>query len=501
MDQFPIFLCVVFPAFRLQAIERKEVGLQGQPVVLYQRSRGSGTVVEVSPAAQQAGIQVGMSLVRARARAACLHEVEADSERDKKYLEEVAEAFFALSPIVSLAPPNGLFCDFKGLRVAWKGEGGILPRVQQLLSCWGLRGNGALTNSLSSAWAIASYSDQAWPEVRADEVQASLASLPIEALQLSSSVCMQLRDVGLHRIGDIQKCTLARLTRRYGTLGERIFHHARGEDERCLEPFRPDAPLEDEVEFLEWCYQLEPLLFSTKRILDGLQSRMMARGVVARRVEWELTTEDGSQKGDLVLPRPQRSAAVLNSILRERWSSLVLSSPIQKVVLKIGESTPGGEDLPDLLDRRITSGESLDQLLARIGAAVGAEHILSPRPAPTHRPEKGWTAVPFNPLPVRALATEQRVELEADARIRPTFLFPEPQPLKWVLRSHQLWIQAQGKKPQPVRFLSTPERLSGEWWVDGFERDYYRVGLKDGTVWWSYQERQSQGWFLHGIFD
>ena len=144
MDQRPNFLCIIFPAFRLQALERKEVGLQGQPVVLYERGRGSGTVVEASPEAEQAGIRPGISLVRARARTSVLHEVEADEERDGRHLAEVGEAFFALSPTVSLAPPNGLFCDLKGIPFASEGKSGSSARVQELLDVGDCGGMGLL---------------------------------------------------------------------------------------------------------------------------------------------------------------------------------------------------------------------------------------------------------------------------------------------------------------------------------------------------------------------
>ena len=53
-----------------------------------------------------------------------------------------------------------------------------------------------------------------------------------------------------------------------------------------------------------------------------------------------------------------------------------------------------------------------------------------------------------------------------------------------------------------------PERIAGEWWVDGFDvkpRDYYRVEDGEGRRYWLYREGLYDGealprWYLHGLF-
>jgi protein ImuB len=48
-----------------------------------------------------------------------------------------------------------------------------------------------------------------------------------------------------------------------------------------------------------------------------------------------------------------------------------------------------------------------------------------------------------------------------------------------------------------------PERISGEWWMDGarqgFARDYYQITAEGGERLWIF--RSGEDFYLHGYFD
>ena len=46
-----------------------------------------------------------------------------------------------------------------------------------------------------------------------------------------------------------------------------------------------------------------------------------------------------------------------------------------------------------------------------------------------------------------------------------------------------------------------PERIESGWW-DGKDvaRDYYIARQARGARWWVFQQRQTQCWYLHGMF-
>jgi protein ImuB len=53
-----------------------------------------------------------------------------------------------------------------------------------------------------------------------------------------------------------------------------------------------------------------------------------------------------------------------------------------------------------------------------------------------------------------------------------------------------------------VREASGPWRTSGAWWADAhWNRDEWDVALEDGTVCRIFQDRDSGGWFVEGIYD
>jgi protein ImuB len=47
-----------------------------------------------------------------------------------------------------------------------------------------------------------------------------------------------------------------------------------------------------------------------------------------------------------------------------------------------------------------------------------------------------------------------------------------------------------------------PERICGEWWLEEFARDYFRVHTREGEQLWIYRVPGPSGQiFLHGIYD
>src|SRR6185295_20186830 len=58
-------------------------------------------------------------------------------------------------------------------------------------------------------------------------------------------------------------------------------------------------------------------------------------------------------------------------------------------------------------------------------------------------------------------------------------------------------IRWRGKR-MPVINASGPERLSGDWWNDGFSRDYWRCEAEEGEL---LLYRDAAGWWMQGWYD
>ncbi len=49
--------------------------------------------------------------------------------------------------------------------------------------------------------------------------------------------------------------------------------------------------------------------------------------------------------------------------------------------------------------------------------------------------------------------------------------------------------------------ITGPERIETGWWRGpDAKRDYYRLDLANGAALWAFIDRDTGGWFLHGLF-
>ncbi len=94
--------------------------------------------------------------------------------------------------------------------------------------------------------------------------------------------------------------------------------------------------------------------------------------------------------------------------------------------------------------------------------------------------------------------------------VRPLRLFTRPEPVEATAEVPEgppmsfRWRRALYR----VRRAEGPERIAGEWWIDGEDhpvRDYFRVEDVEGRRFWLFREGVFSGiamprWFLHGLF-
>jgi protein ImuB len=141
--------------------------------------------------------------------------------------------------------------------------------------------------------------------------------------------------------------------------------------------------------------------------------------------------------------------------------------------------------------------DKLQITLARIAGMLGEENVGSPQRLNTHRPdafrmvglnfqfESKAEDVPQGEM-LRLVIRIFRPALEA--RVRLVELAPKE-------------VRAAGVKGTVMRSAG-PWKTSGEWWADtAWSRDEWDVALDDGGLYRIYQEAQTQGWFVQGVYD
>ena len=188
-----------------------------------------------------------------------------------------------------------------------------------------------------------------------------------------------------------------------------------------------------------------------------------------------------------------------NRLLKERLAHCRLHRRVIAIDLGAGPPHPRAPANDTLFPdpaRRIQDESRLFDLLA---ARLGPASIRRPNPQPPHLPEASnvWS-FGLTSEPVSATTRPPTVQPPAwlNAKPRPFWLLPEPQPL--LIRQERPVYQGRA-----LRMVQGPERIETGWWTpEGHQRrDYFVAEDSEGARYWVYRERETgEGWFLHGLF-
>ena len=311
---------------------------------------------------------------------------------------------------------------------------------------------------------------------------------------------------GLTTIGEFAALPAADLSARLGPAGIAHQRLARGIDPR---PLIPDPGVRRFIASfeLEWPIELlEPLSFVFARLLEPLAAALETadRGGVALRLHLRLTDRTTYAR-TLGLPAPMRDPRVLRTLLLLDLESHPPPAAVDIVTIEI-DPAPGRIVQYSLLERPVPSPETLATLMARLGALVGETRCGSPQILDTHRPD-GWTMTP--------VAFADRVRLPPEGGSHANALgaagrmalrrFRPPVAVRVAVekgRPSRVAIDRRGMPGGVVRQAAGPWRSSGNWW-DGqrWDRDEWDVAFDDGAVCRIFLERDTDRWFVEGIYD
>lgn len=260
------------------------------------------------------------------------------------------------------------------------------------------------------------------------------------------------------------------------------------------------------------------LMFGAQRLLARLRAWLQARhrGALALELIWSF---DARRVNGVAVPaeepllirtaEPTQDMAHLGRLMAEHLARITLPAPVHSLRLRSLETASLVTASASLLPAKRTPGDSLQQLVERLSARLGAQQVVCLQPLADHRPEQMQSPVAAQDAlkkianrvdPTRTAGTNDLQE----ATLYPTWLLREP-----------LRLAVQGERPQhqgPLRLLAGPQRLEAGWW--GFDagssaavRDYFIAQSEQAGLLWIYRERLAPAsaraevrWFLHGIY-
>jgi len=122
-------------------------------------------------------------------------------------------------------------------------------------------------------------------------IKTLLANYPIQAISgVGRRLETKLKNDGIYKIFDLQRCSIQELQKRYGSIGERLSNFSNGIDRRVITPNSPAKSVSKEVTFnydKSGLEQLKPVLW---RLCDQLSSSLKSNNKFGKTITIKLKT-------------------------------------------------------------------------------------------------------------------------------------------------------------------------------------------------------------------
>ncbi len=482
------------------------------PLLIVEKAKGALVIAAADPAARRLGLSPGLALAEARARVPDPLVAERDAAADAALVERIADWCDRYTPLVAEDGGQALMLDITGVAHLFGGEAALLEDCLSRLAAFGITARGAIAGAADAARALA----RAKPGsvVPAGHEAAAVRDLPVALIGLEAAATTALMRAGLKTIGDLLDRPRAPLAARFDADCVTRLARLTGLAHHPISPRRLVPVALAERIFFEPIARTEDIEATLAGLAADVARLLEKRGEGGRRFEAVFYRVDGHVRRIAVATtRPNRDPKAILTLFRERLAAL--SDPLEAGfgfdLVRLGsfETEPFAE-VATSLDGRARAEDAVADLVDRLGARFGPEHVLRFLPQDTHIPERRARLVP-----VLAAAGEEGGWEEAvpagEPPLRPLSLFDPPEP-----------VEALAEVPDgpPLRFrwrrvlhkvarAEGPERIAPEWWRmadDTLDRDYYRVEDEEGRRFWLYREgfwgheATAPRWYLHGLF-
>ncbi len=399
---------------------------------------------------------------------------------------------------------------------------------------------------------------QPWKAV----VRLPASDLPLAVLDAAGPHLDALGRLGCRVWGDVRRLPRDGLARRLGAALLDALDEAWGDRAESQDWLQLPDVFEDRLELPFGVEHSTGLLFALQRLLQRLKAWLLARiqGVLGVRLVWQMDARRGvDREGELLLRlgEPTQDMAHIARLAAEHLARVQLPAPVQWLSLHSLETAALDGQSRSLLPDERRRGESLGQLVERLGARLGPARVLRWQAQASHVPERmqqwrAWSARELTrdaPTPTfsqrpkgssQAVGPSQTVK-PSRARVPPsppgggqgwgpaavagvgaTALNPScAQTSKafdallptWLLQP-PLRLSMRADRPcyeGPLALLVGPQRLEASGWApvaqtaaeDFVMRDYFIARSPQAGLLWIYRERlpaSQAAWFLHGIF-
>lgn len=337
-----------------------------------------------------------------------------------------------------------------------------------------------------------------------------ISALPVGVIEEADPHLSTLERMGIRTVGQLSGLPRGGITRRFG---KRLLQaldsaHGRHPDLRAWVTAPPEFHRGLELPARADHHGL--IALGASRLFHELAAWLRAKQAGVRQLTLTLKHDDPPHTPiTLGFADPTRDPDRFDRVLSERLARHSLARPVYELMLYAHNPEDLAGATIDFLTAAPTAkgaASALPELIERLQARLGSEHVQQLSLKDDHRPEVAMACEPVsdftrkrspvkkNALPEINSLSERDSATTAQSH-RPAWLLATPIALS--VEAHRPVYRGR------LRLLCGPERIEAGWWEDtaqgAAQRDYFIASSAEHELLWVYRTPQHQ-WYLHGFF-
>jgi len=355
-------------AFFASVEQLENPDLRRKPIIVGGSPQARGVVSSASYAARQSGVHSAMPSARALRLCPDAVLVHPRLSLYREYSARVMALLEKYTPLLEQLSIDEAFLDVTRSGSRWSSTPELAQKLQaRIEQKLGLSASlGVAANKLVAKIASALEKPHGLVVVRPGEEAAFLAPLPVERLWgVGPVAASQLHALGVRTIGELAALPASYLEQQFGEHGRRLAQHARGIDQRPVEPQTVRKSISQESTFARDVADSGAVERELLHLSEGVARQLRHRGLFARTVTLKVRYQDFTTlTRQRTLDRPTNLEQVLyeegRELLRRAWAK---GRKLRLIGIGASNLTTAGYQL-GLFDQRYR------ERLARLAKAV-----------------------------------------------------------------------------------------------------------------------------------
>jgi DNA polymerase-4 len=336
-----------------------------------------GVVAACCYVARTFGIRSAMPMFEALRKCPDAVVIKPNMAKYVKAGREVRNAMLALTPLVEPLSIDEAFLDLTGTeRLHGMSAARVLARfAQQVQRDIGITVSiGLSANKFLAKIASDMDKPRGFAILGQSEAVEFLGPKPVGFIYgVGAVTAAKLSSDGYRLISDLQRADKTELMRRYGEEGNRLWHLARGLDQRSISPDRETKSVSAETTFNADIAEFRPLEQQLWDLTERVSARLKASHLAGSTVTLKLKTADFKTRTRArSLGAPTQLASRIFAAGRDLLKNEVGATRFRLIGIGVSHLEDAtGDDLSDLIDRRAAGAElAVDKLREKFGKGV-----------------------------------------------------------------------------------------------------------------------------------